>query len=139
MIKKIFLDSDVIMDVATKRQEFYTDSGLVLGLMENGTYQGVTSSNCIANVYYLLRSKGGDIKARLFIREILIYIQILPITHADILTALDSPFSDFEDSLQHESAKNHGCDLIITRNLADYKQSTLPVFSPTQFLEKIAE
>lgn len=131
MIKKMFLDSDVIMDVATKRQEFYVDSGSILGIIENGSFQGFTSSNCIANVYYLLRSKGGDVKARLFIREILAYIQILPITHSDILTALDSSFSDFEDSLQHESAKNYGCDVIITRNLADYKHASISVFSPT--------
>lgn len=136
-MKKLFLDSDVILDAVTGREQFYRDSSTILALVENRTFQGVTSSNCIANVYYVLRSKVGDVSARVLIRGLLNHIQILPITHADILIALDSPFSDFEDSLQHETAKNSACDVIITRNLADYKQSLLPVFSPTQFLESL--
>lgn len=136
-MKKLFLDSDVILDVATGREGFYQDSSTVLGLVENRTYQGVTSSNCIANVYYILRSKAGDQNARVLIRGLLNHIQILPITHTDILTALNSPFSDFEDSLQHETAKNYACDVIITRNLADYKHAILPVLSPTQFLVQL--
>lgn len=134
MIKKMFLDSDVILDIVMARQEFYSDSSTVLALIEDQTYQGVTSSNYIANVYYVLRSEGGDQNARALIRTLLNHILILPITHSDILTALDSSFSDFEDSLQHESAKNYGCDVIITRNLADYRYASMPVFSPTQFL-----
>lgn len=138
MIRKLFLDSDVILDTVMGRQEFYQDSSTVLGLVENRTYQGVTSSNCIANVYYVLRSKGGDQNARALIQGLLNYIQILPITHTDVVTALNSPFSDFEDSLQHETAKNSACDVIITRNLSDYKHASLPVCSPTQFLESLS-
>ena len=131
------MDSDVILDVATARPTFYQDSAMVLAMIENGQYQGFTSSNCIANVYYILRSKGGDAKAREFIRKLIQFVKILPITQMDIMSALDSSFSDFEDSLQHESAKNHACDVIITRNLADYKHASVAVFSPTQFLQRL--
>ncbi len=52
--------------------------------------------------------------------------------------ALNSEFKDFEDSLQNFSAINNGSiDLILTRNLKDYKNSELGVFTPEIYLKSI--
>jgi len=50
--------------------------------------------------------------------------------------ALNSGFKDFEDSLQNFSAVNNGSiDLILTRNLKDYKNSELGVFTPETYIK----
>ena len=50
--------------------------------------------------------------------------------------SLNSGFKDFEDSLQNSSAVNSGnIDLILTRNLKDYKNSELGVFSPETYVK----
>ncbi len=53
-------------------------------------------------------------------------------------TALNSPISDFEDAIQIASAINANLDAIVTRNLSDYKNSPVPVYSPSDFLALLA-
>ena len=55
----------------------------------------------------------------------------------NILSALDSEWKDFEDSVQNAVAEVHDYDCIITRNKNDYKKSNLKVFTPEEFLKKI--
>ncbi len=45
MIKKVFLDSDIILDVATGRMPFVEHSTSVLASIENGKVLGYISSN----------------------------------------------------------------------------------------------
>ena len=53
-----------------------------------------------------------------------------------IQTALNSPFTDFEDALQNYSAEFSGeIDAIITRNIKDFKNSTLGVLTPDDFVK----
>ncbi|WP_052311264.1 hypothetical protein [Bernardetia litoralis] len=57
-------------------------------------------------------------------------------TEANINAALDSDFKDFEDALQNFSAENNtDISVIITRNEKDFKNSSLLVQSPQEFLE----
>ena len=49
----------------------------------------------------------------------------------------DDSFSNFEDGLQHFTAIENNQDIIITRNLKDFKNSKLTVMTAKQFLETI--
>ncbi len=64
MIKKILVDTDVILDVALDRKPFSGQSRLVLAMIENNIAMGHVSSNCVANIYYVLRKLGGDASTR---------------------------------------------------------------------------
>ena len=55
MIKRVFVDSDVILDVALAREPFAQNSNLVLAILEQRRCVGVISSNLVTNVYYVLR------------------------------------------------------------------------------------
>ena len=48
--------------------------------------------------------------------------------------ALSGKFKDFEDALPEAGAVAGHCDLIITRNVGDFKPSRIPVISPGEFL-----
>jgi hypothetical protein len=54
-----------------------------------------------------------------------------------IENALVSKFSDFEDSVLHESARHAGAEYIITRNIKEFKKSKIPVFTPGEFLNML--
>lgn len=43
-------------------------------------------------------------------------------------------FTDFEDSLQNECASYSGVDYIITNNVVDFKNATVPVITPEEFV-----
>jgi len=47
---------------------------------------------------------------------------------------LNSKFADFEDSLQYFSALKSECNLIITRNSKDFKESYLSVMTAEEYL-----
>ena len=79
----------------------------------------------------------GAAKIRQGIADLLKLVSVCPITQSCLVQALGLPFVDFEDAVQHASAVASGLDAIVTRNLSDYKNATLPVFSPTDFLNKL--
>jgi len=134
MIKKVFIDTDVILDVALARDPFFSASKIILAMAENNIIIGAISSNCVANIYYILRKAGGNSQARKFISTIVKYITVITIDHKNVLEALKSKFSDFEDALQHYSAIEHQCEYIITRNIEDYKNAEIPVLLPEEFI-----
>ena len=135
MKKTVFIDSDVILDVALARNPFFPASKMILAMAENNFIIGSISSNCIANIYYILRKLGGDIKAREFISNIVKYISVITINHQSVLKALKSKFSDFEDALQYYSALENQCEYIITRNIEDYKNSKINILLPEEFVK----
>ena len=49
--------------------------------------------------------------------------------------ALDSGFTDFEDALQHFSAKAVNADCIVTRNKKDFECSEIPVYELDEFMQ----
>ena len=49
----------------------------------------------------------------------------------------DDTFTDFEDGLQYFTAIENNQDIIITRNLKDFKNSKMPVITARQFFETI--
>ena len=130
MIEKVFVDSDVILDVALAREPFFSSSKMVLAMAENNI-----SSNCVANLYYILRKIGGDAKSRKFISNIVKYMNVIEINHNNVLEALKSSFSDFEDALQYFSALENDCKCIITRNVLDYKKSKIKIMLPEEFIK----
>ena len=134
MIKKVFIDTDIVLDVALAREPFFSASKIILAMAENNIIIGNISSNCIVNIYYILKKSGGDNKARKFILNIVKYITVITIDHQNVLEALKSKFSDFEDALQHSSAVENRCEYIITRNIEDYKNSKIKVLLPEEFI-----
>jgi predicted nucleic acid-binding protein len=135
VIKKVFIDTDIILDVAMARKPFFSASRTILAMAETGMIIGVTSSNCIANLYYILRKVGGDTDARAFISGLIKYVSVIAIDHHNVLEALKSKFPDFEDALQNCSAQENQCEYVLTRNTADYKGSKLKVSLPEDFIK----
>ena len=52
-----------------------------------------------------------------------------------VICAMDSDWNDFEDSVQYNSSLSFSADYIITRNPKDFVHSTIPVYTPTEFLQ----
>jgi predicted nucleic acid-binding protein len=134
VIKKVFIDSDIVLDLALFRAPHVHFSKHVLALAENDLIWGLTSSNCVANIHYILKKARGEADARFFIGQILRYISVLPMDHGMVLEALESDFTDFEDALQYGVAQRNQCDCIVTRNIVDYKTARMDVQSPEEFL-----
>lgn len=87
----------------------------------------------ITNIAYILRKHTSSIQLLGLIESLLELMTVLPTDRDVIEEALHAGFSDFEDAVQHFTAKRYGADAIITRNKTGFAQSTLPVFHPSEW------
>lgn len=133
----LFLDSDVILDLILKRNPFFFYVQELLRQGEDRKIRLTTSALVAANINYLLSKIIGATEARKRLKEIVRIIDVLSFEGDIVELAIDSRFADLEDAFQHFIALRNNCDAIITRNIKDYKHSTLPVFTPEQFLKTL--
>lgn len=131
---KLFIDSDVLLDVFAKRQPYYLYSSRLLTLIEKKKISAYTSALVFANLHYILQKSKSKNYALQTLRKIRILVSILPITEKTIDLALNSDFPDFEDAIQYYASKDGKVDSIITRNKSDYKNSKIPVHTPEEYL-----
>ena len=134
MIYKVFIDSDVLLDVLARRDPFYNESAEVLSLAENNLIEAFTTPLVIANLYFLLTKLATKNIALKGITRLRVIIKILNLNQNHVDRALSSAFSDFEDALQYYASLDGNIDFILTRNTVHYKNSELSVYTPTEFL-----
>lgn len=87
------------------------------------------------NVFYIARKEIGKDLTLKAIENLLVLAKVCIADSTILKSALNSPISDYEDAVQHACAVAEKLDCIITRNTKDYKNSTLPIYSPTEFLD----
>ncbi len=135
-MKKVFLDSDIILDVLLNRSEFYIPAMNILELAREKRLLVSTSSVVFVNVNYFLSKFDRENRMR-SLKRIRSIISIVNVDEAIIDQALQSDLKDFEDAVQYYAAKSARTDYIITRNIKDYKNSAIPVLTAGQFLETL--
>jgi predicted nucleic acid-binding protein len=129
---RALLDTDVLLDVALRRAEFFTHSAAVLQWAESNPGRAAVAWHSLANLSYLLRPD-----ARPFIRELLEFVEIPMAGTEAAMQAIGFPMDDFEDALQAAGALAFGAGCIVTRNTADYRRSPVPAISPVAFMKKV--
>ena len=60
--------------------------------------------------------------------------ECIDVNGSDGKRALESDMRDFEDAIIAESCARNEIDLIITRNLKDFKSSPVPAMTPDDFV-----
>lgn len=119
------------------RKPFSDDSAKILTWCELKEVQGFITPVIISNSYYLLKKNATHAKVIENLKGLMLIVDVLNMDKEVIVNALYSKFNDFEDALQNFSAINSmKVDLIITRNPKDYKHSSLPVFTPENYIKK---
>ena len=135
MNKRVFVDSDIILDLLGKREPFYRFAAELCTLADTGEVELVTTSLVIANVYYLLRKANGNNRARELLRKLRLLIGVVPVTEHTVDLALNSHFSDFEDGLQYYTALECGIPILLTRNVRDYTEKGLVIQTAEEYLK----
>ncbi len=134
-MKSVLIDTDVLLDFYLDRKPFSEDSLQLLLKCEQKQFRAFITPVIVANTYYILRRHATHHYVVERLQILLDTISVLAMDQKQVLAALDSKFTDFEDALQYFSAVNSNkIDAIITRNIKDFKKSALPVFTPQEYL-----
>jgi predicted nucleic acid-binding protein len=108
---KILIDTDILLDVALHRSEFYAHSASVLSWAEANPGQAAVAWHSLSNLAYMIKVSTSDMHA-----------------------ALGLPMKDLEDAMQVAAALSFGARHLVTRNLPDYRRSAVPALAPQAFL-----
>ena len=133
-MQKLFLDTNLILDLLGERQPYYEAIACILTLADRKQIQVITSPLAIATTHYILMKFEKSQSALEKIRRFKILCGISNMDEQIVDKALNANFNDFEDALQYFSAVDSNCDILLTRNEKDFKQSLIPVMNPTDYL-----
>lgn len=132
---KILLDTNIILDYVLERKKFVKEARLLMQISFNKELIAYISGSSITDIYYIVQKYKNKQKALFFIKEIISFIEVSNIDKTVILSAINSNFSDFEDAVHNFSAINSNIEIIVTRNPSDFKDSTIKIYTPKQFLK----
>ncbi len=134
MKDKLFLDTNIVIDLLGEREPFYESAAKIVTLADKGKVQIIVSALTYTTVCYLLSRYESNKVVKEKMRKFKVIAETSDLTDKIIDKGLESKFSDFEDSLQYYCAVESECNLIITRNGKDFKESEIPVLSPDEYL-----
>lgn len=97
----------------------------------------VVSAFSYPTVYYLLSKFESSENVKEKLRKFKIISEVSDLDEITIEKGLASEFRDFEDALQYHCALKADCDILLTRNAKDFKESSIPVMSADEFLQSL--
>lgn len=134
---EILIDSDVLLDIALARDPFVHSSRLCYSKLIQGGNKLFVSALALGNIIYLITKYRDKYVAGEFVKLVLKNAEVTQMPKTAFINAIEMGYPDLEDGIQIEAAKAVGINLIITRNLRDYKNKFIPVKTPEQYLKSI--
>ncbi len=129
-MKRILVDTNVVLDVLLDRQPYAEASGSVWAAVETGVSEGRLSAHAVTTLHYLVRKELGNIKARHMISTILRVYGVARVDAAVIQEALQLSAPDFEDAVTAAAARLADCDFIVTRDPKWFRGSPVRALTP---------
>ena len=133
-MKNLFLDTNVLIDFLADRKPFSTHAAKLFSLAEEGKARLYISAVSYNNIYYIIRQSLNHNETLKLLSQLSEMVDIADVTATIVRRALKtSYFNDFEDAIQYHSALSiAGINCIVTRNIKDYKKSTVVVLTPVE-------
>jgi predicted nucleic acid-binding protein len=131
---KLFVDTNVVLDVLAQREPWFKDSSRLLAHIEEGRATGHIAAHTLTTLHYLLSKHLGQQKTAAVLIDLIALLQVEPVDVQVLQQALALGWGDFEDAVQAVTAVRCQADYLLTRNPRDFKQSPVPVITPSEFL-----
>lgn len=136
---RVFRDTNIILDILTRRQPHYADSQSVLDRCGELACEVFIAWHGLATAFYVFGTVVGEATAQAAMEGFLQNARVATVGDSDARRAFRLGFSDYEDALQSVAAEACAADCIITRNETDFAKSSLRVLTPAVFLIQFPE
>lgn len=131
---KIFVDTDICLDLLSGRKPYNAVAERLFSLADLGKVKLCVSSLCFSHIDYILNSQFKLNDSRKILTKFKTLVTVLSVDDKIIELAIASDFSDFEDAIQYNTAIENKIQILLTRNLKDYKKAQIQVMNPETFL-----
>lgn len=137
MPKKVFVDTDIVLDLLTKREPFYNPAAKIFSMAAEKEIQLFVNPVIIANLFYILRKALGKDEAINAIRRLRFLVRIAKVDEDIVDLVLASNFRDTEDGFQYYSAIESHIDILLTRNAKDFIGKEISIMNCEEYLSFI--
>lgn len=134
-MKKIFIDTNILLDVILRRADFYQQAATIWTDCESRKVQGYVSAISLNNMHYIMRKMVAPDVALEYVRLVLNVFSIVPLDESILRLAVDLPQKDFEDAIQTFSAVQIKADCIVTRDKPHFSSNYMPVITPAEYAD----
>lgn len=134
---KWMLDLNVLLDVLQHREPLYRASAQVLSKIIQNEASGCVPAHALTTIHYVTRRHADLKSADDAVDWLLSNLDVVPQDRAVFVRARSLSFSDFEDAALASAAEAAGCDLVVTRNVADFGNSPVAALTPEELLVSI--
>jgi predicted nucleic acid-binding protein len=132
----ILIDLNVVLDVIQKRQPHYQASAQILDRVVKKEVVGVLAGHAVTTIHYLV-SRYQTLKIANSTTDFLLnHFSVAAVGKDQLLRARSLNWPDFEDAVVESAAESHGCAQIVSRNVKDFKKSSLTVLTPEEYLAR---
>ena len=135
-MQRVFVDTNIVLDLLQKRDEFYPDAQDLFTLADRKEAHLYVSALTIANTHYLLSKFYNSNEAKKILLKFKVLVEVSTVNDKIINLSLASDFNAFEDGIQYYTAIENNMELILTRNKKDFKNSILPVLTAREYLRR---
>ena len=131
--RRIFLDTNVILDFFLEREPFYYDALKLWAACEEGAVDGYVSALTINNVHYIAQRIKNPTTAMIAVRGILDVFNVVPLDKELLRRAADLHDRDYEDDIPLQSAVKAGCSHLFTRDPTHFHSKAIAIVPPSSF------
>ena len=134
-MEKLFIDTNIAIDLLAERKPFYAYAAQLFTIADSGKISLYISSLCFNDLNYMLSKQHNRSTSRRILIQFKAFVNVLAVDDKIVTLALNSAFSDFEDAIQYYTTLDNNIPVIISRNLKDYKESSIPVMTAEMYLK----
>lgn len=131
---KLFIDTNVVLDVLAQREPWFGDASRLLAHIEAGRATGHIAAHTLTTLHYLLLKHLGQQKTAAVLIDLTALLRVEAVDHQILQQALALGWRDFEDAVHAVTAAQCEADCLVTRNPRNFRQSLVPVMTPSELL-----
>ena len=135
MKQRIFVDTNIVLDLLLMRKSFYKSATRLFSLADRKELVICISALTFTTIHYILSKQLGNEKTRSVLTQFKTLVTLLPVDDQIIDLALASDFKDLEDAVQYFCAVSAGITIIVTRDIKDYREVDISVMTAENFLK----
>jgi len=131
----VLIDTCVVLDFLQRRKPFDEMALMLFQAAARDEFTGCITAKSVTDIYYLThRCTHSDRESRAILEQLLDIVSVLDTAADDVFYAISSEVTDFEDAVMIATAIRSEMACIITRNTKDYMKSSVPVYTPDEFI-----
>ena len=141
---RVLLDTNVVVDVLQRHEPWFSNGQKIFYAIANKQIIGCITAKEAADIHFFSRKQftgqeNVDAKARQVMTKLYALFKLIDTLGIDCQNAIAIESNDYEDAIMIESAVRSGLDCIVTRNPEHFNVSPIPVYSPSEFAQKLNE